>query len=343
MKYFRSLILVLVLCSVADLFPQENKDWSITFEPKLQIGIEDIDFEHSIDTNYVFGKINDIIVDKNGNIFVADLGEYCVKKFDTAGNFVLRFGRKGQGPGEFLSLSDLALSKSNRLYVCDTQNKRISIFSLDGEFLRSFRVTSVAMPARIIVDSQENSYIIGYLIYKGKIIKKYDRDGKFINEFCEWNKGAKLAAMSGNVGRFAIGENDHIYYSFSYPYQIRKYSPDGELLGTISRKVSFFKAPSKASRDNKGRVLGGEQVAAVRNINILPDGKIMTTIWGKDEGTFLDIFTPDGEFLSSIPFKLKGKIGCFEEGWNCYFIQKEPFDKIVKYLVQLEQKTRDDS
>lgn len=337
MKNFKFITVFFLLCLFSDLIAQQNKDWSISYEPKLEIGIEDADHGRSADTNYVFGRINDIVVDKDGNIFAADLGEYCVKKFDTTGRFIIRFGRKGQGPGEFLSLSDLAISESNQLYVCDTQNKRISIFATDGKFVQSFQITSMAMPARIAVDSRENIYVIGYLIYKGKVIKKYDRQGKLISEFCDWNEGARLAAMSGNVGGLTIDDFDNVYYSFSYPYKIQKYSPEGKLLGTISRQVSFFKPPSKATRDDKGRMIGGNQTAAVKGIYILPDEKIIATIWGKEEGSFLDVFSSGGKFLTSKPFQLKGKFCCFDVRWNCYFIQKEPYDKIIKFLFQLKQ------
>ena len=330
----RTLLTMLsILFIISNICSQQNQNAKIHFEPKLEIGIEDTDFEpEKVDTNYIFGRINDVATDINKNIYLVDGPNKCIKKYDSTGTFIFAIGQKGEGPGEFKRITDVFITSSGDLYVCDPGNNRVSIFSSSGKFQKSFQVTSLSMPARIIVDGQNNCYIIGFLIYSGPIIKKYDGHGNLVNEFCQWQKGAKLAAMAGNIGKLAIDDQNRIYYSFSYPYEIRKFSTEGELLQVIKRKVSFFKEPSRAKK-TKSHIIGREQTAKSTGLFLLPESKILHIIWGKNEGIFLDFFTADGNFLFSSPFPLIGRIGNIDYEGNIYLIKNDPFPKLIKYKL----------
>ena len=50
---------------------------------------------------YEFARIGSVDVDRDGNIFVLDLGHRRVRKFDNRGRFLLEMGADGGGPGEF--------------------------------------------------------------------------------------------------------------------------------------------------------------------------------------------------------------------------------------------------
>lgn len=69
------------------------------------------------DENYIFGSINDVEVDKLGNIYVLDQRMSRVMKFDEKGKFILKFGKKGQGPGEFEFPEAMVLDSKGMIYV----------------------------------------------------------------------------------------------------------------------------------------------------------------------------------------------------------------------------------
>ncbi|KAI8477669.1 hypothetical protein Bbelb_445940, partial [Branchiostoma belcheri] len=48
------------------------------------------------------------------------------------------FGGEGKGLGQFRTLGGLTLSSTNKIFVTDTKNKRIQVFSMKGDFIRSF-------------------------------------------------------------------------------------------------------------------------------------------------------------------------------------------------------------
>ena len=69
--------------------------------------------------------------------------------FDKSGKFIRKINKKGRGPGEYLSLNDVAVDVSNkRLIVHDDMAQKISIFTYEGEFIEKIRLdfitTSIA-------------------------------------------------------------------------------------------------------------------------------------------------------------------------------------------------------
>ncbi|XP_019613488.1 PREDICTED: tripartite motif-containing protein 2-like [Branchiostoma belcheri] len=50
----------------------------------------------------------------------------------------ITFGGKGTEPGKFQSISGVAVSTDNEIFVTDELNKRVQVFSMDGTFLRLF-------------------------------------------------------------------------------------------------------------------------------------------------------------------------------------------------------------
>ena len=54
--------------------------------------------------------------------------------FDLNGDFLLTIGSRGTGTGEFWLPSGAFLDDQERLYVCDTYNRRIQVFEIIGHY-----------------------------------------------------------------------------------------------------------------------------------------------------------------------------------------------------------------
>ena len=66
------------------------------------------------------------IVDKY--VYVSDVSGYCIVVYETSGQFVTSFGRRGQMKGEFSGPYCITSSADGFIHVCDWGNDRIQIF-----------------------------------------------------------------------------------------------------------------------------------------------------------------------------------------------------------------------
>jgi len=58
--------------------------------------------------------------------------------FDKSGKFIQRIGRIGKGPGEYLYYLSFAIDElNNRIYVLDGKNRRITVYSNNGVFIKN--------------------------------------------------------------------------------------------------------------------------------------------------------------------------------------------------------------
>ena len=81
----------------------------------------------------VFGKIAALTVDDRGTIYVADSRGPEIKAFSSDGEFIRRFGRQGEGPGEFGSLEGIAWQRTTGLiWSMDFKRRTLSGFDTLG-------------------------------------------------------------------------------------------------------------------------------------------------------------------------------------------------------------------
>jgi hypothetical protein len=74
----------------------------------------------------------------NDRVYVADYGNHRIQKFTNDGKFMLKWGSKGIGDGEFNGPAGLSIDRNDNIYVTDKNNNRIQVFTADGTFLTNF-------------------------------------------------------------------------------------------------------------------------------------------------------------------------------------------------------------
>ncbi len=114
--------------------------------------------------------------------YVADTYAHDVKVFDDEGRLVNLIGRRGEAPGEFNFPVYLAFARGE-LYVTDTMNSRIQVFSADGDVLqrqfgnRGLYVGNLVRPKGVAVDHEGNVYVVESY-YDHLLV--FDRLGRFL-------------------------------------------------------------------------------------------------------------------------------------------------------------------
>lgn len=66
-------------------------------------------------------------------LYVYDYGDQQLKAFDYTGQLLWRYGRSGEGPGEFINPIDLEASSANEAWLFDGGTGRLTVITADGD------------------------------------------------------------------------------------------------------------------------------------------------------------------------------------------------------------------
>jgi hypothetical protein len=107
-----------------------------------------------------FNKPTDMAIVPGGDAFVSDgYGNTRVAHFDEKGHFVKDWGRRGDGPGEFVLPHAIAADSRGRLYVADRNSARIVVFDRSGRLLDVW--SNLIMPWGLCVTAQDAIWVCG--------------------------------------------------------------------------------------------------------------------------------------------------------------------------------------
>jgi DNA-binding beta-propeller fold protein YncE len=97
------------------------------------------------DSKDAFNRPTNVAFAPNFDFFVSDgYINSRVVKYHQNGDFVMKWGQKGNADGEFNLVHDIVLDSAGRLYVADRENARVQVFDQEGKFLSKW--TDVGTP-----------------------------------------------------------------------------------------------------------------------------------------------------------------------------------------------------
>lgn len=117
--------------------------------PSLEIGVVEGD------EAYTFAAIDGVLRLADGSIAVSD-GDPAASRivlYDESGTFLRAFGGRGEGPGEFRTLSRIYALGSDSLMAADNSTARLSVFGLDGGFARQLEGVELSRDSTFRLDS----------------------------------------------------------------------------------------------------------------------------------------------------------------------------------------------
>lgn len=173
-------------------------------------------------------------------LYVIDFKDNDIKVFDTDLNFIRKFGRFGQGPGEFQSPFDIAFDKEGKIYVAEFSNARIQIFDKNFKSIATIRHQfNHFLSDNIDVDSKGNIYTCGNK-FKDKIIFIYNFKRELIEKFGNPLFGEKDGYKKNwskkiyiNKVHFSVDKNDDVYCGYQLKPIIQKYNRNHKLIYQI--------------------------------------------------------------------------------------------------------------
>jgi len=238
--------------------PKWESDLKVVLELVNKIGGFD-----ETDENYLLYRPMDVTIDRDGNIYILDSGNFTIKKYDKNGKFITAIGRKGRGPGEFQYPISIDLDKNNYIYVNDSGNNRIEIFDDNG---KSFNTIPIITGSRILLLNSQNIAINVRGRYNDAdnvpsypLVRLFNLDGESILKFGKRRSYIdNNMRVKGNSYSFTADKYDTIYLAYTMQNKIEKYSPDGKLLLSIDRKLPYKESEkweNKNVLDKKGKPL----------------------------------------------------------------------------------------
>ena len=175
--------------------------------------------------------------DSENNLYVTDLGNARVQKFDSNGNFLLEWGSKGIESGDFGHPSGIAISDES-VFVVDNRNHNVQKFDRDGNFIAKWGSYgsddgSFKLPRGITISDDEFVYVVD----SGNArIQKFTFDGEYVSQF------GQSGSRGGNfITPVDIAINsDKIFVTDSSHNRINIFDLNGKFLKTINNSVGGF-------------------------------------------------------------------------------------------------------
>lgn len=142
------------------------KSFTLDGKPLMELGTRGVHSDTgNVGTNWLaeraagpFNHPTEMMAHPNGDIYVTDgYRNARVHRFTRDGRLVTSWGAPGHGPGQFHLPHSIAFDDAGRLYVADRANKRIQIFTPDGDFLGQW--TGMGGPNDISRGKDGNFYI----------------------------------------------------------------------------------------------------------------------------------------------------------------------------------------
>jgi DNA-binding beta-propeller fold protein YncE len=137
--------------------------------------------------NDTIGSAHHLKIDKDGNIWIADIDLHVVRKFTPGGEILLTLGTLGEKGDDQTHLNmptDMAISPTGEIFVSDGYgNNRIVHFDAKGKFVKQWGQMGVAptdfsLPHAIAMDSKGRLYIADRNNVR---VLVYDQSGKLLD------------------------------------------------------------------------------------------------------------------------------------------------------------------
>jgi len=192
-----------------------------------KISIQEVLSIGSLDDESIF-QWTGVAADDEGYIYLLDGLDYSLKKFDAKGRLVKKVGRKGQGPGEFMTprLLDGSL---DRLYATDQGIPGIAVFDRELRFVKRIPFLMPVSDLFVLTDDRIAVAVMGFQ-GPGRIVV-LNAEGKAQSELAFQDKDEGLMMDSVSV---ALDSRGDFYLAYVFQDRIERWSAAGRRLWSKS-------------------------------------------------------------------------------------------------------------
>jgi DNA-binding beta-propeller fold protein YncE len=202
-----------------------------------------------------------------------------VTKCTLGGDYIGEFGSAGNGEGQFIWPTAIALDSDENVYVADEWLNRVIIFDKDGKFLRSWGKAGsgdgeLNGPAGLAVTAGNDLFVVDS---RNNRVQKFTADGRYLGQCGSAGNGPGQFNLPWGID---LDKEGNVYVADWRNDRIQKFTAEGKWLASCGSSGSGpgqFSRPSGVCVDN--------------------DGDIYVADWQNDR---VQVLTPEGRFITAI-------------------------------------------
>ena len=209
--------------------------------------------------------------------------------------YISTFGSHGEGKGQFIWPTGIALDKDTNVYVTDEWLNRITKYDRDGEYITHWGAQGsgdgdVDRPSGIAIGKDETLYIVDS---RNNRVQKFGLDGKFLGKFGSAGSADGQFNLPWGI---CLDNDDNIFVADWRNDRVQSFTSDGKWLAS-------FGTPGTGGDCYNARVKGGITYSHVpvgqfnrpTGVCVDQDGDIYIADWLNNR---VQVLTPDGRFIT---------------------------------------------
>jgi hypothetical protein len=230
----------------------------------------------------IFGRVENIIVDESGEVYLLDSQLNEIRVFSPTGEYLRSVGRVGEGPGEFRNAILQFLLPDERLGVVQMMPTRVAVIGLDGtahsDLPLPFEGSGMLFVQRVqsqgdrIVLSCVNPIMAPDGVEIRRTLAAVNTAGEVvttIKETSEKQAGGRISISTDSdenfFGDWVLGPDGYVYVApYRQQYQVFVFDPDGGRARIIKRDYESRRrtdeelAALEAELDRQSEEYGGD-------------------------------------------------------------------------------------
>ncbi len=209
--------------------------------------------------------------DISNNIYIAGQTG-TIKKYDSQGHYITKFGSQGSANGQFDGPNGIAIDNGSNIYVSENGNDRVQKLDSNGNFLLKIGSFGTAdgefqNPNGVAIDSENNIYVVDS---GNSRIQKFDSDGNFL---LKWGSiGNDDGKFNGDINDISVDGDDNVYVLERTNSRIQKFDSDGNFLlkwGTSGTGNGEFQNAGGIDVDNSNNIYVSDDSGRVQKFDNL--------------------------------------------------------------------------